>query len=346
MALMKFKGINYDIGTSTTHGTISRQIFAPLIIRREIEIIKNDLHCNAIRISGESIERLEFAADLALKQGLEVWFSPSLPNATQQETLEYFVACAQVAEKLRQQALKIVFITGVELTAFMRGLLEGNTPMQRLGTLMNPLRLIKSTVLKGSFHKNLNAFLLKATTLIREHFHGRIAYASGPWEDVDWALFDFVGVDYYRDFTNKKFYEQNLLKYFKHGKPVVITEFGSCTYRGAEEKGGYGWAIIDWEKSPPQIKQELIRDEGAQANYLVELLEIFKETKVEGAFVFTFVSSSYPYHQNPLYDLDMASYSVVKTYIDQNGTTYKDMPWEPKESFFKLADFYNIVKDY
>ena len=26
-----------------------------------------------------------------------------------------------------------------------------------------------------------------------------VTYASGTWEDVDWSLFDIVGVDYYRD---------------------------------------------------------------------------------------------------------------------------------------------------
>jgi hypothetical protein len=33
---------------------------------------------------------------------------------------------------------------------------------------------------------------------------------------------------------------------------------------------------------------------------------------------------------------------VVKSYLDRKGVTYKDMPWEPKESFFRLADFYGI----
>jgi hypothetical protein len=337
---MNHKGINYDVGTPTTHGTWSRETFDPVIVRREIEIIKNDLHCNAIRISGQSLERLSLAAKFALEQGLEVWFSPSLPDADQQETLKYLGECAQAAEQLRQPGSQIVFVVGVELSAFMRGLLDGDTPVRRLGTLMNPLRLIKSTILKGSYHKNLNKFLLKATTLVREHFHGQITYASGPWENVKWSLFDFVGVDYYRDAMNRKMYEKNLLSYFKHGKPVVITEFGSCTYQGAEDKGGYGWVIVDWTKTPPQLKREFIRDESTQANYVIELLEIFEEAQVDGAFVFTFVSSSYPNHPNPLYDLDMASYSLVKTYTDQTGTTYQDMPWEPKESFFKLADHY------
>ena len=120
----------------------------------------------------------------------------------------------------------------------------------------------------------------------------------------------------------------------------MITEFGCCTYQGAEEKGGYGWAIVDWKKSPPQLKRDFIRDETVQANYLDELLNVFSKEKVEGAFVFTFVSPSYPHQENPLYDLDMASYGVVKSYKDQKGNQYKDMPWEPKESFFRLADYY------
>ncbi len=254
---MNYKGINYDVGTSTTHGTLSRETFDPQIVRREIEIIQDDLHCNAIRISGQDVERLVLAGNFAIQQGLDVWLSPSLPDATEEETLQYFEECARAAEDLRKQSPTTVLITGVELTAFMRGLLEGDTPMQRLSTLTNPLRLIKSTITKGSFHKNLNTFLSKAMTAVRQHFHGRITYASGPWEEVDWSPFDFVGVDYYRDAMNKKVYEKNLHKYFKHGKPVVITEFGSCTYKGAEDKGGYGWAVVDWSQTPPQLNQQL-----------------------------------------------------------------------------------------
>ena len=337
---MNIKGINYDVGTPTTHGTLSRETFDPRIVKREIEIIHHELHCNAIRISGQDVDRLILAGNFAIEEGLEVWFSPSLPDATQEETLKYFAKCADAAENLRQQSPTTVFITGVELSAFMQGLLEGDTPMRRLSTLINPLRLIKSTIVKGSFHKNLNVFLTKAVALVRERFHGRVTYASGPWENVGWSAFDFVGVDYYRDAMNKKVYEKNLQAYFKNGKPVVVTEFGCCTYQGAENKGGYGWAVVDWNQNPPQLKPELQRDESIQANTLIDLLQIFEREKVEGAFAFTFVSPGYPFDSNPLYDLDMASYSVIKSYAGRTGTTYQDMPWEPKEAFFKLAQYY------
>jgi hypothetical protein len=157
---------------------------------------------------------------------------------------------------------------------------------------------------------------------------------------VEWSPFDFVGVDDYKDAINKTVYEKNLRAYFKHKKPVVITEFGCCTYQGAGNRGGYGWVIVDWNKIPPQLKPGYFRDETEQANYLRELLNIFTTENVEGVFAFTFVSPCYPYDPNPLYDLDMASYSLVKTYKHQNGLRYPDMPWEPKESFIKLGNYY------
>src|SRR5258708_1753382 len=107
--------------------------------------------------------------------------------------------------------------------------------------------------MKGSFHKRLNSFLAKAAVMVREHFHGQLTYASGSWENVDWDVFDIVGIDYYREKFNKKTYREKLRTYFKHGKPVVVLEFGCCTYKGAEDKGGYGWAIVDANR-PASLK--------------------------------------------------------------------------------------------
>lgn len=333
------KGINYDVGTYTRgKSSSSREIFNPEMVKREMEIIKNDLHCNAIRISGQDISRLTLAAEFALQQGLEVWFSPALVDGTVQETLQYFSECAQAAEKLRKQSPNIIFVAGCELTFFMKGLVIGETSFDRMQTFMSPWKLLKNTILKGSYHKQLNVFLSKAVKEIKEHFHGQLTYSSGNWENVDWDLFDLVGIDYYRDEHSKKSYREKLRTYFKYGKPVVILEFGCCTYRGAEEKGGYGWAIVDRNKTPNQIKGKFERDESAQVNYLNELLDIFVEEKVEGAFWFTFVMPSYPFNEeDPLYDLDIASYSVVKSLSEQNN----GLTWEPKKSFYALAEYYD-----
>jgi hypothetical protein len=57
---------------------------------------------------------------------------------------------------------------------------------------------------------------------VRRVFGGPLTYASLPWETVDWGLFDFVGVDHYRDVRIRERYVVEPL--FDSGKPVVVTE--------------------------------------------------------------------------------------------------------------------------
>ena len=66
---MKRKGVCYDVGR-VMMGSNWRPNFDPKVIHRELEIIKNDLHCNAVRICGLDIDRLVTASQNALAQGL------------------------------------------------------------------------------------------------------------------------------------------------------------------------------------------------------------------------------------------------------------------------------------
>jgi hypothetical protein len=81
-------------------------------------------------------------------------------------------------------------------------------------------------------------------------FGGPVSYASGIWEEVDWSGFDVVGTDGYRDEQNAPYYRQMLAQGHRHGKPVVVTEFGCCTYRGAGARGGTGWMVGDPTADP------------------------------------------------------------------------------------------------
>ncbi len=338
--IMNRKGINYDVGTFTTQDRSSREVFDQQVVQQEIGIIKNDLHCTAIRISGQDIDRLRFATQCALQNGLEVWFSPAFINAAPAEMLTYFRDCAKAVEELRAQWPQVVFVAGTELTFFMKDLVLGDTPAERMQSFMKPWRLIKSAILRGSFDKNLNRFLAEATQTVRDNFKGPLSYASGAWEGVDWSPFDFIGVDYYRDVGTKMNYREKLRKYTSLGKPVVITEFGCCTYTGAEDKGGYGWAIVDRSQVPARLKGDYQRSEEIQAKLIGDLLDIFEAENVDGAFVFTFVMPKYPYREDPQFDLDMASYSLVKTYENRLGTVYANLPWDPKQAFYVLAEKY------
>ena len=48
---MRGKGINYDTGFINM-GHSSRETFDLDVVRREIRIIRDDLHCNTIRVTG------------------------------------------------------------------------------------------------------------------------------------------------------------------------------------------------------------------------------------------------------------------------------------------------------
>jgi hypothetical protein len=85
-----------------------------------------------------------------------------------------------------------------------------------------------------------------------------------------------------------------------------------------------------------------VRDESVQARELTDVLSILEGVGVEGAFVLTFVTPTLSYSEDSKHDLDMASYSLVKSYVEgKHGTTYPDNPWEPKESFRAVAEYFD-----
>ena len=228
------KGVCYDVGRVML-GEDWRPNYDPKIVSRELEIIKNDLHCNAVRIQGLNLDRLLTASDIALKLGLEAWISPEMWDKTQDETLEYLKKAASAVEEIRTRfPERVVFSLGSELTLFTQGFVEGKNIFERLS---GPSFF--TNVRTGAHNAPLNSFLARANEAVKDRFHGPITYFSLPFEAVDWSPLDFVGVDHYRDARIADSYGKLVQKYLSvHKKPIVIGEFGCCTYRGAESSGG------------------------------------------------------------------------------------------------------------
>ena len=333
------RGINYDVGTQFRKGEPSRPDFDVAVIKKEIKIIRNELNCDAIRISGEDIDRLYRASAFALEEGLQVWFSPAYIDATTKNASDYLLECARAAEKLREIYHNIIFVVGCEYSLFLKGFVRGETIYGRMENMFSPWSIFLNMIgLKRGLHKKLNSFLRDTTNKIKEIFKGEITYASGTWEKIEWDLFDYIGIDHYRAAYNKNFYTQELKGYYKFNKPVTVLEFGCCAYRGAEEKGPMGWAITEFVNGKRVIKANPpIRDESVQATYITEVLDILTKEKMHGAFVFTFINPMYPYNSEPALDLDLASYGILKAGA---GYSFKDLPWAPKEAFYKLAAYY------
>jgi hypothetical protein len=349
---MRTKGVCYDVGV--VMGMNWRPHFNPVEVRRELEITQKDLHCNAVRICGRDLRRLLTAAEFGLNLGLEVWLSPTLWNCTAEETAAYVARAATAIEPLRQRwPQNVVLIVGSETTLFSRGIIPGRS----LPARMNSPSLIPM-VKSGQHNAPLNAFLARLAAAARKNYRGRLTYASLVWEAVDWSPFDFVSVDHYRNAKIEDRYLELLQPSFQHGKPVVITEFGYDTMEaGPMSEGFLGSAglkpsIIDTRSQflhqlpvvgrlvRPHLSGQYVRNEAWQARKLVEQLGILEKAGIDGAFVSQFISQITPYDPDPQYDLDMACSSLVKYYEHGRGTTYPDMPWEPKESFWAVSKFY------
>ena len=311
---MKLRGISYAVDHDG------------LDVRRDLEVIRDELRCTAVLLYGAHVGRLRVAAEAARELGLEVWFQPRLQDQPQRKVLEHLERAAHAAEAVRAEHGGVTFVAGCEHSLFTNGLIPGPHTFVRLKLLRFMPRL------QPRVTRKLDALLAEAATRARREFHGPLTYAAAFWEQVDWSRFDLVGVNLYRFAGNAATYTQQLRALASHGKPVVITEFGCCAHAGAEQTGPAGFLIVQWFRSTPRVSPSHVRDEQVQATYLRELLELFEAEDIEGAFVFTFAMPDFPHRpDDPAHDLDMAGFGVVKV----TGTG-----WERKAAFYELAAAY------
>jgi sugar phosphate isomerase/epimerase len=329
---MRIRGIHYDTGIATVDGTTTRPTLPLEVVEREVADIRDGLHANAIRISSDRVERLAEAAAVAARTGLDVWLSPMLPNADPRTTTEAIAACARSAEGIRRDGGNATLVVGCELSVFMSGILPGATHADRLTLLTDPLRLMTEVANAGLDPEAAFAeFLASVCETARGLFGGPLSYAAGLWEQVDWSLFDVVGLDAYRDAGNRDAYAERLRTATGFGRPAVVTEFGCATWRGAADAGGMGWTVI--ERGPDRrVRNGVVRDEGAQAAELTDLLDTIDAAGLDGAFVYTYVAPSYPADPDPRHDLDTASFALLRTWPD--GRT------EPKAAYRAVAERY------
>ena len=345
---MRNYGINYDTGL-TADGHSTRKSFDETVVQQELRIIASDLHATAVRVSGDDPQRIAQAGQHALAAGLELWFSPVPINLEPGALPGYFARCAREAERLRRAAGgRMVLVLGCEISLWCAGFLPGgDSALGRIATVTDPdLRhkpdMMAALVSGLERARHAHRDIVPAA---REQFAGPVTYAAAPWETVDWELYDLVSVNAYRDADNAVGYRDALRAYRRIGKPVAITEFGCCTYRGAADRGGMAWMITDEKSDPPLIPGTYERDEEEQVRHLHDMLAIYEAEDIDSAFWHTFAGFEQPRHPtDPHRDLDLASYGVVAVLEHERGTTYSDMAWEPKQVFGALAGAYADVR--
>ncbi|MEV6632485.1 hypothetical protein AB0M54_17230 [Actinoplanes sp. NPDC051470] len=288
-------------------------------MRADVRAIARDLHADSISVYGTGPERLAATAEEAAERGLRVWVQPRMADVPPGEILDHIVETGRAAERLRRRHPATIFSVGCEFVLFVPGIVPGADPVERVRNL-----------LAGNFDpvvmtRRLTAFTARAARAGRSVFRGTLTYGAAYDEDVDWSLFDLVSANYYGDRPAR-----DLAPLQQLGKPVAVTEFGCCTYVGAEADGGLGWDVVDYTKDPPEIKGGLVRSERTQARYIVERFRDFAAMGLHSAIVYEFVSPDAPHHPDPLYDLDIASYSITRTVGDR---------WEPKLAFRAMSSW-------
>ncbi|MFF0342596.1 hypothetical protein [Kribbella sp. NPDC004875] len=326
-------GVNYDTGLRYD-GRDTHERFDADVARQDLAVIANELRAPAVRVSGNDPDRLEAAGEAALAAGLDLWFSPVPMDLEPDAFIAFLADCAGRAEKLRQSGRgEVVLVLGCELSVFCKGFIPGGTSGERLAVMADPATWTdpaKVTELQAGLARwgDVQQQLVSAG---RGAFGGRITYAAGMWEDVNWDLFDIVSVDAYRDAANRATYADELRARSKWGKPVVATEFGCCAYRGAADRGGTGWMIVNRSVDPPALNGAFERREEEQVEYLYALVEEFDRIELAAAFWFSYAGFGLPHRpDDPAHDLDLSSYGLVAVGDDGERT--------PKLVFGKLAE--------
>ncbi|MFI6642840.1 abortive phage infection protein [Streptomyces sp. NPDC050504] len=321
------RGVCYEVGPGETPGTA----WSAERMRGDVRAIARDLHADTVSVFGEGVDRLRATSSAAAEQGLGVWLQPRLGDVPEAEILDHLAETGRHAERLRRAGARVHLSVGCEFVLFVPGIVPGADALERVENL-----------LKGNFDpvhmmRRLTEVVAAAARVGRSVFRGPLTYGAAQDEEVDWKLFDVVSVNYYAYHPKKSDYVKELSPFLRWGKPVAVTEFGTCTYVGAPERGGMGWHTVDYSKTPPEIVGDLVRGERTQAAYLTDMLDVFESMNLYAALLYTFVSPDSPHRPEPKLDLDMASYSIVKSVKDRPDEPASPWHWEPKAAFHALA---------
>ncbi|MDT0305920.1 abortive phage infection protein [Streptomyces sp. DSM 44917] len=326
---LTLRGVNYEVtdGESPATGWNARRM------RADLRAIRDALHAGSVMVFGDGVERLAATAEEAAGLGLHVWLQPRLGDVPEADILEHLAETGRRAEHMRRQGARVHLHVGCEFVLFVPGIVPGADAVERVRNLLD------GTYDPVHMARELRRFTGLAARTGRSVFRGALTYGAAHGEEVDWDLFDIVSVNYYEYHRDRAAYARELSAYRRWGRPVAISECGTCTFEGAPEAGGMGWDVVDYGPYPPEIRGGLVRSERAQAAYLAEVMDVFESLSLYSATVYSFVTPDAPHWPgDPLHDLDIASYSLVRTIRGGDPSAPgPDWHWEPKESFRTLA---------
>ncbi|MDX6258877.1 MAG: hypothetical protein QOH84_565 [Kribbellaceae bacterium] len=162
-------------------------------MRGEIRAVREGLNANWVSVYGSDVQRLRETAEEALRTGLKVSVQPRAFDQPQVEALEQLRQTARELERLRKRyEPEAILVIGCEFMLFTPGIVPGADFYERVEYLT------KGEFDMAELQRKLSVYVAKAVKVARSNFKGRITYgAASDLEEIDWKLFDIVGLDYY-----------------------------------------------------------------------------------------------------------------------------------------------------
>jgi len=252
------------------------------ITEEKLDLIRDELACNAVIIFGEKEEfedDLIEASRLAIQKGFDrIYVTPEYQDLPVDETIEKIGQFAKKVKALRQMSEAIVFMVGHEFTLDAYGIVPGETYADRVHYVREHTDWMEKVyaVLPGMFRKIVQ--------VCKDYYGYQITYAATVWEAEDivpWSdpIFESVSSNAY--VQDKVGWTQNcVMKHLsglgKYGKPVNSTEWGCPTYKGAREQASSAFLDEDLAKYP--------YDEDDQVSYIAQYCDMLNKVNISGAF--------------------------------------------------------------
>lgn len=301
----------------------------PEVVKQHLQLLKN-MNGNCVRIVGTELERVKSVAEIAIKLELGVWIVPIFRNKTPAQYLkaiEPFVLFVRDFKKANPAA-QIVFSVGNELTLECRGLIKGKNYEERAKALSAYLKIVLAPeeelklfprVMRAadSYSKSLEQKLNKLLVVLARKARTAkvpLTYSCAPWEKVKWEKFDFASTNLYLSHWNRGRFGEVLRRMKAAGKPTVLSQFGTASFKGAIEQGSFASQFL---AEHPNTQY----DEDTQIVGLSEQLKGIAAAELQGCFVWN------------LLEKDDRGFGILRVVKDGRG--------EPKRTAGIVSEFFS-----
>lgn len=221
-------------------------------IRQEMKVIKDELHCDAVRIVGHTNEELIRVGKIARERGLTPWYSPRFVNATRAETESNLADFCKTAVTAGLSSSSLIVANELPYDC-----------ADNLGTDIKDYKgrgehFVNEFLRKGRRKDNTEEVEKLVQIARREGWKGAVTYASLPPknETINWDRIEddnlVVSCNLYwgknwplgRAWSDKEYRAViQELKRKAGERHVIISEFGTVPQHDALKSGGGAYKL-------------------------------------------------------------------------------------------------------